>query len=657
MFKKLSDFTNFKKGLNEKNIKDLQNPQPLIAPSEPKIAEPATKPSINPFKPGKRDPKESPKPKAFKLISDVLKEAMSHKRHPDVEKSLKSKTHSLAKNAAYPDEDFDNIIADERFKEIIDKLQSYVHDKHTDVENMRDLQMLLMKVYNEVIEIEADHIEELEKLAIDLICKEFNISEDDVDFEAKMIKHGEISLSDIDDEDVADIADDLTGLELEVEKRKFINSLIHGSAVKATYAYHLISDGLKKIHPGLVDMYSILSVMSEYGYWVVPDNIGGEEASVGKMKLDLQDDTPKIIVQATSFPFLIHELAKGVTELLMSHDSLTSIEREKVIKAADSLASERMALRLGPGFWQRLNNAIYDSRNEEYKNNIIAVLSSKPAAEFNAIMKNILSGDKNATKEINGIVKDIKHDISKHKLGENMITNMNEWKNSHLNENKKQAEAYIKAGKISQKTVDSIIAIDPSKTKKYVGWLSKMYIEDAYEIDSMKSYVEEYDLLVGKSKAEKNDIGGFKTLDEFKSYIDELNSRGTASMKELEDDYEVIKDDKDLYIANPNTHEASRKLGLTVFAHRNNDCDSAWCTTYKNNSHFNDYFFKKDVTFYYVLVRNEKMKEELDKLSGDNKNWYKLAFAIHDDSSIELYDAMDVQIKSKVSNIKKILGI
>jgi hypothetical protein len=533
-----------------------------------------------------------------------------------------------------------------------------VHDKHVDIENMRDLQMLLMEVYNEVVEIEADHVEELEKLAIDLICKEFNISEDDVDFEAKMIKHGEISLSDIDDEDVEEIADDLSGLELEVEKRKFINSLIHGSAVKTTYAYHLISDGLKKIHPGLVDMYSILSVMSEYGYWVVPDEFGGEDSSVGKVKLDLQDDTPKIIVQATTFPFLIHELAKGVTELLMSHDSLTSEERAKVIKAADSLASERMALRLGPGFWQRLNDAIYDSRNEEYKNNIIAVLSSKPAKEFNAIMKNILSGDKNATKEINDIVKDIKHDIAQNKLGESMIiTNMNEWKNIYLNENKKQAEAYIKAGKISQKTVDSIIAIDPSKTKKYVGWLSKMYIEDPYKVESMKSYIEEYDLLVGKSKAEKNDIGTFKTLDELKSYIDELNSRGTASMKELEDDYDVIKDDKDLYIASPNTHEASRKLGLTAFAHRNNDCDSAWCTTYKNNSHFNDYFFKKDVTFYYVLVKNEKMKEELDKLSGDNKAWYKLAFAIFDDGKIELYDAMDIQIKSKVSNIRKILGI
>jgi hypothetical protein len=51
------------------------------------------------------------------------------------------------------------------------------------------------------------------------------------------------------------------------------------------------------------------------------------------------------------------------------------------------------------------------------------------------------------------------------------------------------------------------------------------------------------------------------------------------------------------------------------------------------------------------------MKEELDKLSGDNKAWYKLAFAIFDDGKIELYDAMDIQIKSKVSNIRKILGI
>ena len=51
------------------------------------------------------------------------------------------------------------------------------------------------------------------------------------------------------------------------------------------------------------------------------------------------------------------------------------------------------------------------------------------------------------------------------------------------------------------------------------------------------------------------------------------------------------------------------------------------------------------------------MKEELDKLSNDNKAWYKLAFAIFDNDSVELYDAMDTQIKTKISNIRKVLGI
>ena len=108
------------------------------------------------------------------------------------------------------------------------------------------------------------------------------------------------------------------------------------------------------------------------------------------------------------------------------------------------------------------------------------------------------------------------------------------------------------------------------------------------------------------------DIFQFKSFADLKKEVDELNAMGSESKSELRDDYEIIMDDDKFLIAVPHTHEASRYLGLSKFQYR--DCegggkDSAWCTTYKAPDHFNDYYFKQHITFYYIKLKNEAMIE------------------------------------------------
>lgn len=222
------------------------------------------------------------------------------------------------------------------------------------------------------------------------------------------------------------------------------------------------------------------------------------------------------------------------------------------------------------------------------------------------------------------------------------------------NENIKQGKLYIEQNKISQDVFNKILDIDPSKNKKYVGWIAKQYIIKNFDINSLKSEIEEFDTLCNKDKSEIKDINLFKTLDEFKQYLEKLNNQSTASLKELETDYETILDNDDVLIICPNTHEASRKLGLTIFAHRNDGKDSAWCTTYKTNSHFNDYYFTNKNTFYYVKIKNENI---IKKLGGDV--YSILAFVISENGQkITCYDAEDTLLTStKTNTIRKLLNI
>ena len=248
----------------------------------------------------------------------------------------------------------------------------------------------------------------------------------------------------------------------------------------------------------------------------------------------------------------------------------------------------------------------------------------------------------------------------------------------YILENLKQAKQYLASNKISNEDFTNLVNSDPSPTKKYVGWMSKVWITEKPDIDDLRNTVEEYNVFLNKGKAKTKDINAFKSFAGLKNEVDTINKSGEGvSVKELEMDYETIIDNQDLLVMTPHTHEASRKLGLSHFAFR--DCtdkngkttgekDSAWCTTYKAPDHFNDYYHKHNVTFYYVLVKSPAMIEQLQKaFTGPhkkNKNLEKykamivVALAVLSDGKIDGYDGLDDQLsRSAIKTFTQITGL
>ena len=237
----------------------------------------------------------------------------------------------------------------------------------------------------------------------------------------------------------------------------------------------------------------------------------------------------------------------------------------------------------------------------------------------------------------------------------NKITSENK---QYYLESVKQAKQYVKQGKLSTEDLQTLIKISPQP--KYVGWLAKIWIKEEPDIDDLKSYIEEYNTFAEKGKAKTKDIFQFKSFKDLQKEVDDINQSGEGvSTKDLESDYDVVVDNEDLYIASPHTHEASRKLGLSQFAFR--DCgdgskDSAWCTTYKAPDHFNSYYYSRNVTFYYIKVKSDRLMKELEKAFPDN--WKQLvvsAIAVLEDGRLDMYDGLDKQ--QSPSNIKKFTDI
>jgi hypothetical protein len=235
---------------------------------------------------------------------------------------------------------------------------------------------------------------------------------------------------------------------------------------------------------------------------------------------------------------------------------------------------------------------------------------------------------------------------------------------SFILENLKLAKQYADQGKLSQEDLKKLAEADPTPQKKFVGWMAKIWIAEKPDFDNLRNTVEEYNVFLNKGKAKTKDINAFKTFKDLHSEVDGINKSGEGiSVRELENDYDVVIDNQDLYIASPHTHEASRKLGLSKFAFR--DCeegkgkDSAWCTTYKAPDHFNDYYYASNVTFYYIRVKSPELISKLKKaFPKRNKAIEVVALAIFEDGLIDGYDGLDNQLSSKyIKKFTDIIGI
>ena len=236
-----------------------------------------------------------------------------------------------------------------------------------------------------------------------------------------------------------------------------------------------------------------------------------------------------------------------------------------------------------------------------------------------------------------------------------------------IQENRKQAKELVVQGKLSPTDFEELVRIDPSPTKKYTGWLARQWVNKTtsgiQSIDNLRNTIEEYDAFITSGKAKTKDIYQFKSFVDLKKEVDELNAMGSESKSELRDDYEIVRDDDKLLIAVPHSHEASRYLGLSKFTYR--DCegggkDSAWCTTYKAPDHFNGYYFRQGVTFYYIRVKDQGTMDDLEAAFPEKEGaMVVVALLVNNKGKLfDGYDGTDAQLNSKqIAKFRRIVQI
>lgn len=324
-----------------------------------------------------------------------------------------------------------NQLAQESFGDIADSIRRKTG--RTNV-SLMDVQRLLMSSLVESAKEEYRlGVENLERKAVDMIRKEFNIPVDAVEFDAKIvglppqmlfgsdaspeqmeqmsnqagIKVGKINRQNLKmEKGNTPPPQDKTSEELKpkVKRRRLTNAMIHGAARKSQNLHHM-DDVLRQENPQLGQHYSNVMAANDANYFLLDnESIKSEGESgihAGNVKLDLSNpQKPKIIAQGMVFPFLLHELSKGVLEL-MSLWGLpeNSEERKYVLDKTDNLESETNDIRLGAKIWEKFVQQI-PVDNQEVLSLTWNMLQGLGDEEFNSTIEGLISGSGDAQNKV-----------------------------------------------------------------------------------------------------------------------------------------------------------------------------------------------------------------------------------------------------------------
>jgi len=361
---------------------------------------------------------------------------------PNIERKITSRDTPFSSNPAMPtgDRDFVELVSSKRFKDSVENVGRYLGTT-APLQGRNPLMQLMgmaMQSLQQVMRIEFQNKEYLERMAVDLVKKEMGIPEGAMQFDAKLVS-GPLSSAEgmrsepqkpskedvkqafKHQEELEDFADEFEKFNLEKAKRRFINSLIQGASKKGHYMFELVRDELNRLDPNLVNLYGVNQSLMDHLYWVMPDMEGMAASGGGQMgqtSVDPETDPPTVKARATTFPLLIHELIKGVYEIFGTHGLPDDPRQaEMVMGSEDTLPSEIWDMRLGPIFWEKFTAAypleLFDEDKKHIQHYLFMRFSKLEAKEFFKLAKLINSGDPQGEKVIKRMVDEIVSDLKK----------------------------------------------------------------------------------------------------------------------------------------------------------------------------------------------------------------------------------------------------
>lgn len=315
----------------------------------------------------------------------------------DIRNVLRNHKTSLGTHPAFPEEEdipFDMMITRVRFEEVlinIKKLDLVNYSREAVNDELKD-------TIEKCKEIEKNFKEQLENLCYNFIIDLFHVPEGLVNFKCSLVdKVDDVQAPTHNDNETMTFENipERDKLIRGVYKRRIINALITGGAIRLSYINKNLVGEVYDLCPELPGLYRKISILNDYLLFT-KNNMGISEKKKkqgGISYLVLGNDTTmnKIRAEGEIFPIMLHESIRGFLEMFAAYGLPKRQEECKyILSKADFLEAEPWDMRMGPVLWDKLMSAFGNPDSDKLPM-ILTILFSQSTKKFNAILQEIFA--------------------------------------------------------------------------------------------------------------------------------------------------------------------------------------------------------------------------------------------------------------------------
>ena len=313
----------------------------------------------------------------------------------DIKMVLKNHKTSLGMHPSFPPEEeipFDAMMTQKRFEEVIETIHKF---DITDF-SINGIQKELQACIEKCKSIEKNFKEQLEALCYNHIIDLFEVPDGLVDFHCSLVEKVDDSKAQFQGNPEPFDFEDIkhrTRLSDEVYKRRMINALITGGAMRLSNISKELIGELYEMNADLPMLYRKISAINDYILFS-KNNMGLSEkkkkqGGISYLTIGNEHTKNKIVAEAEIFPILLHESIRGFLEMFAAY-GLPASKKEcaYVMSKADFIEAEPWDMRIGPALWDFLINKFQKPDTIELPL-ILTILFSQSTKKFNSLLQEI----------------------------------------------------------------------------------------------------------------------------------------------------------------------------------------------------------------------------------------------------------------------------
>jgi len=214
-------------------------------------------------------------------------------------------------------------------------------------------------------------------------------------------------------------------------KRRLINGITQGASVRGAFAFMLFKEYIDQINPELVSKYSeILKLV--FGTYDDDNAIAmmlaaiaqGAKMQGGESEMEYDDENDQFIIkaQAMCFPMLVHEIIKGLYEIVGTEGFGSDKEKnQSIINAVDKVSNEPEDLRYGKFIYDAINDLYIssDADDPRVRELFFAAVYKLSDNEFFPFVENAINGSLTSSQKrwAEMEIRDITRDLTKDDTG------------------------------------------------------------------------------------------------------------------------------------------------------------------------------------------------------------------------------------------------